>query len=118
MGTLALILLVVGVFAALVFPAFVIGQRRSLRNPVVAFIPLLGVWIVLLESIGKSGWYSLLAFVPYVGPLVLLIWTAVELPAKHDRSRWWTVAFIVPGVNLISYWFYAFTLPRNAVSFA
>ena len=118
MSSLALILLIVGVFVVLVFPVFVIGQRRGVRNPWVAFVPLLGVWIVLFEAIGKSGWYSLLAFIPYVGALVALIWTAVELPAHHGRSRWWTLLLIIPGVNLLAYWFYAFTLPRNDVSFA
>jgi uncharacterized membrane protein YhaH (DUF805 family) len=118
MGSLALILLVVAVFIALVFPVFVIGRRRDLRNPWVAFIPLLGVWIVLFEAVDKSGWYSLLAFVPYVGTLVLLIWTAVELPSNHGRSRWWTLLLMIPGVNLVGYWFYAFTLPRKNVSFA
>jgi hypothetical protein len=34
------------------------------------------------------------------------------------RSRWWTLLLIIPGVNLLAYWFYAFTLPRNDVSFA
>ena len=118
MGSLALLLLIVAVFLALVFPVFVIGQRRGLQNPWVAFIPLLGVWIVLFEAVGKSGWYSLLAFIPYVGALVLLIWTAVELPSHHGRSRWWTLLLMIPAVNLLGYWFYAFTLPRNNVSFA
>jgi hypothetical protein len=91
MGSLALILLFVALFFVLGFPVFVIGQRRGLRNPWVAFVPVLGVWIVLFEAIGKSGWYSLLAFLPYVGGLIMLLWTAVELPARHGRSRWWTL---------------------------
>jgi len=33
----------------------------DIRGP--AFIPLLGVWIVLCESIGRSGWFALVAFV-------------------------------------------------------
>jgi hypothetical protein len=106
------------VYCALVYPVYVIGRRSGLKNPWAAFIPLLGPWIVLFEAIGRSGWFSLLAFIPNVGALVLLIWTAVELPAKHDRTRWWTLPFILPGVNLIAYWFYAFTLPRNSASFA
>jgi uncharacterized membrane protein YhaH (DUF805 family) len=68
----------------------------------VAFVPLLGIWIVLFEAVGKSGWYSLLPFVPYVGGLVLLLWTAVELPAHHSRSRWWTLLLLIPGVNLVA----------------
>lgn len=118
MGSLALILLLVALFfVVLGFPVFVIGQRRGIRNAWVAFVPFLGIWIVLFEAVGKSGWYSLLAFIPYVGGLILLLWTAVELPSHHGRSRWWTVVLMIPGVNLIGYWFYAFTLPRN-VSFA
>jgi hypothetical protein len=113
----AVLIVLVGVFCALVFPVFVIGRRRGLRNPWVAFIPLLGMWIVLCESIGRSGWFALLIFVPTVGPLVLAVWTAVELPARHGRSRWWTLALLIPGANLVAYWFYAFTLPRVEASF-
>jgi hypothetical protein len=115
---MGLILIFAVVFVVLVFPVYVIGRRRGIRNPWIAFVPFLGVWIVLFETIGKSGWYSLLAFVPYVGGLVLLIWTAVELPTRHDRSRWWTLPLIIPGVNLVGYWFYAFSLPRSAASSA
>ncbi|MFL5950296.1 MAG: hypothetical protein ACJ74M_01715 [Gaiellaceae bacterium] len=115
---MGLIFILVVVFVVLAFPVYVIGRRGGVKNPWVAFLPVLGVWIVLFETIGKSGWYSLLGFVPYVGGLVILIWTAVELPARHDRSRWWIVPLIVPGVNLLAYWFYAFTLPREAPTFA
>jgi len=115
---MGLIFVFVALFVVLVFPVYVIGRRRGIKNPWVAFVPFLGVWIVLFETIGKSGCYSLLAFVPYVGGLVILIWTAVELPTRHDRSRWWTLALNIPGVNLLGYWFYAFTLRREAASFA
>jgi hypothetical protein len=109
----AIVALAVGVFVLLVFPVFVIGKRRGLKNSWAAFIPLLGAWIVLFESIGRSGWLALMVFVPTVGPLVALIWTAVEMPSRHDRSQWWTLVLLIPGVNLIGYWFYAFTLPRD-----
>jgi hypothetical protein len=108
----------VAIYVVLVFPVYVIGRRRNIKNPWVAFVPVLGPWIVLFETIGQSGWYSLIAFVPYLGGLVMLIWTAVELPVRHDRSRWWTLPLIFPGVNIVAYWFYALTLPRNAASFA
>jgi hypothetical protein len=42
----------------------------------------------------------------------------VQVPAHHGRSRWWTLGFITPGVNVIAYWFYAFTLPRNDLALA
>ncbi len=111
----SMLVLVVALFLVLSFPAFVIARRRGLRYPGVAFVPILGVWIVLCESIGKSGWYSLLVFVPWAGPLALLLWTAVEVPHRHGRSRWWTLALIIPLLNSVGYWFYALTLPRHAV---
>jgi len=115
---MGLIFVFIAVFVVLVFPVYIIGRRCGIKNPWVAFIPFLGVWIVLFEAIGKSGWYCLLAFVPYVGGIVIFIWTAVELPARHGRSRWWTLPLIVPAVNLLAYWFYAFTLPREAPAVA
>jgi hypothetical protein len=108
---IAILLCVFGV------PGYVIGRRRGLKNPWIAFLPLLGAWIVLLEAMGKSGWYALLAFVPYgLGSLGLLVWTSIELPSTHGRSRWWTAALIVPVVNVIGFWWYAFTLPRDEVA--
>jgi hypothetical protein len=95
-------------------PAYVIAKRRRMKNPGVAFVPLLGFWIVMFESMGRSGWLALLSLVPYVGALAVIVWTAVELPARHDRSRWWTAALIVPVANLVGYWVYAFTLPHRA----
>jgi len=79
----------------------------------VAFVPFFGLWIVLFESIGRSGWLALLTFIPYVGWLLVPVWTGIELPAHHGRSRWWTAVLAVPILNLVGYWVYAFTLPRH-----
>jgi hypothetical protein len=106
------------VCAFAVTPFYVIARRRGLRNPWVAFIPFVGVWIVLFESIGRSGWLGLLALIPYVGGFIVLIWTAVRVPAYHGRSQWWTLALVIPVVNMIAYWFYAFTLPHRPAAFA
>jgi hypothetical protein len=113
MDWIALVITIVVVVLVLGVPVYVIGRRRGLKNPWVAFVPILGIWIVLLEAMGKSGWYALIAFVPYVGTLGLLVWTAVEIPSRHGRSRWWTAALIVPVVNIVGYWWYAFTLARD-----
>jgi hypothetical protein len=43
--------------------------------------------------------------------LVISLWMAVAVPVAHGRSRWWTAALFVPGLNLLGYWIYAFTLP-------
>jgi len=39
---------------------------------------------------------------------------------RHERSQLWTLAFLVPGFNVIAYWWYAFTLEerRETLAFA
>ena len=50
-------------------PGYVIAERRGLSKPWVAFIPIVGFWIVLCESVGRSGWLTLWILVPYLGAL-------------------------------------------------
>ena len=59
-------------------PGYVLAKRRGLRDPIVAFVPLVGLWIVLFESIGRSGWLGLLAFVPYS-----VCWSSRSGPASR-----------------------------------
>src|SRR5438270_12488339 len=77
-------------------PGYVIARRRGLARPWVAFVPLVGLWIILCESTGHSGWAALIILIPTIGALILSIWMAIEVPVQHHRSRWWTAALIVP----------------------
>lgn len=114
MGSAAVLLIIVATVMAIVgTPVYVIARRRGQRYPWIAFVPFLGIWIVLCESMGRSGWLGLLAFIPTFGALLLDVWIAVELPARHGRSRAWTLALLIPGLNLVGYWVYAFTLERD-----
>lgn len=94
-------------------PGYVIAKRRGLARPGIAFIPFIGLWIIVFESMGRSGWYAFLVLIPYLGLLAVSIWTAIRVPDRHGRSRWWIAALVVPGLNLIGYWAYALTLPRE-----
>jgi hypothetical protein len=94
-------------------PAYVIGKRRGVRRAWVAFIPLVGFWIVLLQSTNESGWIALVGVVPIVS-LALVIWMAIQLPSTHGRSGWWVLALVFPGIHLLGLWFYAFTLPKGS----
>jgi hypothetical protein len=95
-------------------PAYVLAQRRGIKNArLVAFFPIFGFWIIIFESIGRSSAFALLVLIPYAGEILLSAWSAIEVPSRHGRSRWWIAALIVPGVNLIAYWAYAFTLPKQ-----
>ena len=107
------LIIVAGFIALIGTPAFVIARRRGMKNPWVAFVPLFGIWIILCESMGRSGWLALLVLVPTFGGLILILWTAIEIPAHHGRSRAWTLALIIPFANIVGYWVYAFTLKRD-----
>jgi hypothetical protein len=115
-AVVSMILFLGTVLAIVGIPGYVLAKRRGLKNPIVAFVPLVGLWIVLFESIGRSGWLALLAFIPYVGLLVLPLWTGLEMPARHGRSRWWSAILVVPILNLVGYWAYAFTLPKQELA--
>ena len=115
-GSLVLLLalsILVALWLLLTTPFYILARRRGLYHAWVAFTPFFGIWIVLFESIGKSGWFSLLMLVPTLGPLLVIVWTAIEVPEHHGRSRLWTAALIVPLVNFLGYWFYAVTLPNE-----
>ena len=90
-------------------PAFVVGQRRGVDSPGIAFVPFVGAWIVILRSIGRSGWLAVLSVIPLVA-LGLYIWVAFTVPAEHGRTRWWTLPFLIPGANIVAFWVRAFTL--------
>lgn len=89
-------------------PAYVIGQRRGVGGPGVAFIPGVGPLIVLLWSIGRSGWLSVMFLIPFVN-IALGIWLLFALPRSHDRTLWWVLGLLVP----LGIYVYAFTLSQG-----
>lgn len=94
-------------------PAFVIGRRIGVVHAGEAFIPIVGAYIVLLHSIKRSGWLCLLGLLPFVS-LVFYIWLVCVIPVDHGRSRWWILPFLIPGVNVVAYYVYAFTLEPSS----
>jgi cytochrome bd-type quinol oxidase subunit 2 len=92
-------------------PAFVVGRRTGVPYAGVAFVPVVGPLVVVLHSVRRSGWLCLLALIP-IANVVFAIWLAWVVPGEHGRTRWWTLAFLLPGVNLIAFYAYALTFPR------
>jgi hypothetical protein len=92
-------------------PAYVVGTRTGVASPGIAFVPFLGPYIVLLESIRRSGWLCLLSLVPLVS-LVFVIWLAFTIPAAHGRTQLWGIAFLIPVINLFAFYAYAFSLDQ------
>jgi len=100
-------------------PGYVIARRRNLRFPFLAFLPFVGLWITLFRSVGKGGWpfallvSALIIVVPFVGLVGVSVWTGLEVPPRHGRSPRWKLPLVVPVLNVLAYWPYAFTLPRQ-----
>lgn len=42
------------------------------------FVPSLAVLVRRLHDTNRSGWWFFIAFIPIVGPIVLLVWLATE----------------------------------------
>lgn len=106
---MGLVILIVA-YVVLAIPAYILAQRRNLEQPWVAFVPFFGATIVMLWSIDRSGWLSLLGVVPLVN-IIFSIWLLVTMPAEHGRTRWWALALLVPLVGLL---WYALTLPDRS----
>lgn len=113
----AAVILIVLLLVVIPIPMFVIGRRREVGEAWVAFIPIVGPTVVLLWSAEKSGWWWLLAVIPFVN-LLFFLWLYFRLPAVHGRTRWWGVPFLLPFVNIVAWYVYAFSLagPRAGAS--
>jgi hypothetical protein len=78
----------------------------------VTLIPLLGPWIVLFESIGRSDWLALDGLrTDRRSARGARLDGRVD--AESPRSLPVDARCAGSGLNLIGYWFYAFTLPRD-----
>ncbi|HUZ14811.1 MAG TPA: hypothetical protein VMU72_01370 [Gaiellaceae bacterium] len=96
-------------------PAYVVGSRLGVVHPGEAFIPVVGPYIVLLHSVKRSGWLCILGLIPLLS-FVFYLWLILVIPTEHRRTAWWTLAFLIPGVNVVAYFAYAFTLDPYGVS--
>jgi uncharacterized membrane protein YhaH (DUF805 family) len=52
----------------------------------VVFVPSIAVTIRRLHDIGKSGWWYCIAFVPFIGGLILLVLTLLD--SEPDRNEY------------------------------
>ena len=46
--------------------------------------------------------------------IFVLLWFGINIPVvkvlqKSGRSGWWALVWLVPGVNLVGFWVFAFT---------
>lgn len=72
---------VTGVLDLIVFPSSPYSPLNSIVS-LATILPSLALGIRRLHDIGKSGWWTLLAFLPIIGWLVLIFWAAQ--PGKRE----------------------------------
>ena len=53
---------------------------------IITFIPGLAVTVRRLHDIGKSGWWILIVFIPFVGAIILLVFTCFD--SEHGPNEW------------------------------
>lgn len=62
-----------------------VGMIIQLIYGLAILLPFLGVIARRLHDIGKSGWMQLLAFIPFVGGIIVLILCALEGQKEANR---------------------------------
>jgi uncharacterized membrane protein YhaH (DUF805 family) len=56
-----------------------------------SIIPHIAVTIRRQHDIGISGWFYLLIFVPYVGNLIILVFTLI--PSQANENKWGPIPY-------------------------
>jgi len=51
-------------------------------------IPSLAISVRRLHDSGKSGWWYLIAFIPYIGSLILIVFMCLD--SQPGRNKWGT----------------------------
>ena len=59
----------------------------------------------MTEAIGELIASSFLSFFPF---LVFLAWMSFRVFRKAGRSGWWSILVLVPIVNIVMVWVFAF----------
>lgn len=120
MGMLAVfgcIGLIVYIFVS--YCLMVIADKLKVANSWLAFVPI-GNLYIMVKSAGMEGVYTLiflLAFIPFLGGLVVLafqIYLWMKIAERRGFESWLGILAIVPIANLIMPAYFAFSEPGGA----
>jgi uncharacterized membrane protein YhaH (DUF805 family) len=65
-----------------------IGTLLLLVYALAIFVPSLAVAVRRLHDTGRSGWWFLIAFVPFVGGIILLVFTVQDsVPGENEYGK-------------------------------
>ncbi|MCJ2543917.1 DUF5684 domain-containing protein [Thermostichus vulcanus] len=77
------------------YTLMVIGQKLSVPNAWLAWIPIANIW-VMCRAADKPGWWVILFFIP----LVNLIFA---IPPRLNKSRWSGLLIFLPVLGALAY---------------
>jgi len=104
------ILLALWIFLA--WPTFIIGQRFDLDHKWMAFVPVLG-FFVLTSAAGLTHWFVLVIFIPFINWLVApILFTRICRATGQNEIKGWLT--IVPILGWIMTWAIAYDAPWNS----
>ena len=87
---------------------YFIARKANVRNPWVAFIPVLQT-IVFLHIIDKSGWAILLLLIPFVNIVLYIVWLVKFYGAFKVNGGLIALSIIIPIVGLVMMFLLAFS---------
>jgi hypothetical protein len=91
---------------------FFIAKKAKVRNPWVAFIPVLQT-IVFLHVIDKSGWAIFLLFIPFLNIILSIVWAVKFYAAFNVNAGLIALSIIIPIVGLVMSFMIAFSDKYN-----
>jgi len=98
----------VGFYIIQAVTLFFIAKKANVRNPWVAFVPVLQT-IVFLHIIDKSGWAILLFLIPFVNIVLSIVWVVKFYAAFKINAGLIVLSIIIPIVGLIMSFLIAFS---------
>jgi hypothetical protein len=97
-GTVILIVSI-GFYVYFSLCMYLIAKKLDVPAPWTAWVPILNIW-PFFASAGKSLWWVLLMFIPFVNFIVVIyLWMCIT--ENLSRNKWLGLLMLVPVANLV-----------------
>jgi len=95
------------VYVWVAFTLHIIANRTNTPNSWLAWIPIANLYL-MCKVAGRSGWWTILFFIPLVNIVIsIIVWMGIA-KARHHPA-WLGILMIIPAVNLVIPGILAFT---------
>lgn len=92
-------------------PLFIIAYKAEHPQSLLAFIPLINIWL-MLDMADLSPVWLLLCLVPF-GGLVVYTYIWMRIAQYTNKSEWLGLLMLIPVVNLVTVYYMAFYEPSK-----